>query len=344
MRRTLGALAFAAIFLPSVGFACDAFLDPIRIEIRSTYRIELTCEKLEAAAEVLPVTGIAPIEGVWSYTGELQIRDDLWKRYRIHFSTAVMPLGVIDRQPTEGKGFLLVFGLEMPRRAWGLLALAQHEGKVTTEGAAAILGEGALYDWVGFYGKDAQGKVDPNGDWIKLEAGGSWSEKRPAPVGEARACLPCEGWLCGKDPIACFSDFNVNRREETLLIDDCQPYACGLRVLEPNAKGRMTVLFNEPGMYGEWTRRPESWVLVAEVFCPWGEFCGEGEASLGNPNCERPEVYRFDAGSGRLKADADLKNEYYPIENRRAPGGCRVESEDGVIVYTKDKKFVRFLP
>ena len=322
--------------------ACEGVFEYIAVDVHHSFRIDVTCERLETAAEVLPVTATEP-GGVWSYTGELEIRDDLRKRYRIEFSTAVMPVGVVEREAPEGKGSLLVFGLEMPRRAWGLLALSQHEGRVTRETAAAILGEGATYDWVGVYAKDAKGGVDPNGRWIKLEAGGVWSDKRPAPVGEARACLPCKGWLCGDGPIACFSDFNENRREEILLIDDCQPYACGLRVIEPDAQGRASVLFNEPGTYGQWLRRPEGWVLVAEVYCSWGEFCGEGDASLGNPNCERPDVFRFDRKTGRLAADADLRDEYYPVENRHGPPGCKVEDADGTIVYKKER-FVRYLP
>lgn len=304
--------------------------------------MEISCGQLEAAAESLPVRAVSPALGTWEYSGEADIREELWRRYQIRFSTGVVPLGLIEHDASEGPGWVVVFGLEMARRAWGLLALTQHEGKIPRAGPAAILGEGALYDWVGFYRKDPSTGVSAEGTWLKLESGGSWSPSRPAPIGEARSCVPCRGWLCPKDPIACFSDFNLNGVEELLLIDDCQPYACGMRVLEAGAKGRMETLLNEPGIYGQWTRRAEGWVLVSEVFCPWGEFCGEGDASLGNPNCERPDVYRFHK-NGRLKADAELRDEYFPIENRNAPAACGIDSPDGVIVYTKENRFIRYL-
>lgn len=332
-------------FLPPAAFAadsCEGVFEPIRSEIKHVFRMEVSCRQLEAAAESLPVRAISPALGSWEYAGEADIRDEFWRRWQIRFSTGIVPLGVIERDAPEGPGMVVVFGLEMARRAWGLLAITQHEGKIPPAGPAAVLGEGALYDWIGVYRKEPGKGLIPEGRWLKLESGGAWSSTRAAPTAEARACLPCRGWLCPKEPIACFSDLNLNGREEALFIDDCQPYACGQRVLEPDEKGTLEVLLNEPGVYGQWTRRREGWVLVSEVFCPWGEFCGEGDASLGNPNCERPDVYRF-AKSGKLKADAELRDEYFPIENRRAPAACGIDDPAGVVVYTKENRFVRYL-
>lgn len=302
----------------------------------------MSCSQLEGAAASLPVQPVSAAQGTWEYSGEADIREELWRRYQIRFSSGILPIGLIEHDAPEGPGWLIVLGLEMPRRAWGLLALSQHEGKIPHAGPASILGEGSLYDWAAFYKKDPTTGVSKEGRWLKLESGGTWTQARPAPVGEARGCVPCRGWLCPKEPIACFSEFNLNGREETLLIDDCQPYACGMRLLEPNEDGRMELLLNEPGVYGQWTRRAEGWVLVSEVFCPWGEFCGEGDASLGNPNCERPDVYRFQK-NGKPKADLELRDEYFPIANRKAPSVCAIENPAGVIVYTKENRFVRYL-
>ncbi|MBI4349576.1 MAG: hypothetical protein HY553_22260, partial [Elusimicrobia bacterium] len=322
--------------------ACEGALEAIRSDIQHIYRMDVGCAQLEAAAKLLPVVDISPALGTWSYGGEADIREELWRRWQIRFSTAVMPMGLVERDAPEGGGWLIVFGLELPRRAWALLALTQHEGRIPRAGPAAVLAEGALYDWLGFYRRDPEGGVSKDGRWIKLEAGGAWSPQRPPPLGETRACVPCRGWLCPPDPIACFSDFNLNGQEETVLIDDCQPHACGVRLLEPDAKGQVAMLFNEPGVYGQWTRRAEGWILVSDVYCPWGEFCGEGDDSLGNPNCERPSVYRV-RKDGRLKADPELRDEYYPIQNKKAPLNCSIDSDLGVIVYTKEGRFVRYL-
>lgn len=335
-------LVAAAVLFASPARACEGPLEPIRSDIRHIYRMEVTCAQLEGAAKLLPVVDVSAALGTWAYAGEADIREELWRRWQIKFSTAILPLGVVEREAPEGGGWLIVLGLELPRRAWALLAMTQHEGKIPRAGPAAVLGEGALYDWLGFYRRDAEGGTSKDGKWLKLEAGGAWSPQRPAPIGETRACVPCRGWLCPPDPIVCFSDFNLNGREEALLIDDCQPHACGARLLEPDDKGQVAVLFNEAGVYGQWTRRAEGWVLVSDVYCPWGEFCGEGDSSLGNPNCERPEVYRVRKDGG-MKADRELRDEYYPIQNKKAPIHCPIDADTGVIVYTKEGRFVRYL-
>ena len=325
------ALLLAVVFLPSHAVGeCEGPLESIRAEIHHVYRMDVDCSQLEKAARRLPVTPVSPALGTWAYSGEADIREELWRRYQLRFSTRVMPIGLVERESPEGPAWLVVLGLELPRRAWGLLAMTQHEGKISRAGPATVLAEGAIYDWAGFYRLRADGSISGEGRWLKLESGGAWSPQREAPVGETRACVPCRGWLCPPDPVACFSDFNLNGREEFLFIDDCQPHACGLRMLEADEKDVVQVLFNEPGVYGQWTRRAEGWVLVSEVYCPWGEFCGEGDSSLGNPNCERPEVYRV-RRDGSIKADPELRDEYFPIENRRAPASCAVENPKGAV-------------
>ncbi|MBI4422600.1 MAG: hypothetical protein HY554_02670 [Elusimicrobia bacterium] len=404
------ALLAAGLAAPARAEDCEGILAPIRQEISREFRMELSCGQLAAAARALPVEAVSPALGTWGYAGELAIRDKLWREHQIRFSTAVLPLGLLEREPPQGQGpgLLLVFGLEMPRRSWGLLAIAQQDEAVPTARAAKALAEGAVYDWLGVYRRDPKGALSREGRWLRLESGGAWSSKVKAaagaaadlapvaPIGETRACASCLGWLCPPEPIACFADFNLNDREELLLIDDCRPHACGLRLLEEDPKGRMEVLFDVPGVYGQWTRRTDGWVLVSEVYCPWGEFCGEGTASLGNPNCERPEVYRFSPkslsqnptggeanaaetsrgarsaahlkgapatsnegagqrrspqprsgfgiGSKSLSPDPALREQYYPVEDKRAPAGCEVDDPKGALVYAPDGRFVRYFP
>ena len=344
MFRWLRAAGLALACAARSHAACDAILESIRNDISESFRMEVSCRELQAATKTLPVIAVSPAQELWAYAGEQELREDLGKRFGIRFSSSILPVGAVERQSPEGRASVLVFGLEMPRRSWALLALTQQERLPSPEGAAAVLGEGALYDWVGVYPRDAEGRYAPDGQWLRIKSGGGWSAARPAPLAEARACLPCRGWICPAEPLVCFADFNANAREEALLIDDCQSRACTLRLVEDDAKGRYAVLLDEPGVSGRWARRPEGWVLVSEPFCPPGEFCGEGGASLGNPNCERPDVYRFDPAAGRWSADPSLREEYYPVEERPAPWGCEVHDRKGVVVYTSEGRFVRFRP
>jgi len=325
---------------------CRGVLNGIRSEIRQAYGMQLTCAQLERAAKALPVETLSESEGTWAYEGDRAIREDFWQKWRIRLSSGMLILGTLEHAPPEaqGKPYLLIFGLTIARPAWGLLAAAKSEQRVATERAAAVLGEGASYDSVGIFFKDDAGRIEGPGLWLRLEDGAPFEGDNPAPIGEARSCVPCRGWLCPPEPVACFADFNANQVEELLLASACRRHACGVRMLEPTGRGGWRFLLDEAAVAGRWHRRPEGWVLVASPVCPWGEFCGQGEDSLGNPNCGLPDVYRFEPRTGAPKIDRRLRDEYWPVEERKVPAECEARDRRGALVLSKDGRFVRFRP
>ncbi|MFC1678803.1 hypothetical protein ACFL2T_01090, partial [Elusimicrobiota bacterium] len=291
--------------------------------------------------------GIAPKvvlpEGGWRFQGEEKVREELKSRYGIAVSTDIIPFGYTLRKSPGGARTVAVFGSGIGRM-WFLKVLVEHPEISTLEKAVheALEGWGS-YGVLGVYAADAKGGFRLSGNWRDMQGNDTWGKAALSdPPKPFSSCLACRGWACPVEPVACFSDLNGNGREETHLLRRGSNFV-GFTMLEVDSSGKMSVLYDQSESGGVWKKHKGEWILAGSTTCEWGFFCGEGEASLGNPNCSPGSAYRFDPKSGVLKNNPALTASLYPVETRVAPERCGAVEPGGVLVLEGDK-FVRYMP
>lgn len=333
MKRLLVSLLLAS---PAAAADCPELYERIREKALRSYGYAPACADLRRAAGMLPLKEGSVAAGEWSFAGEEALRDSLTLRYGSRIPREVLPIGAIEREaPGGGPTVVIVFALSMPDRLAGLLRLARTDGEVPQARLAELMGDETLYDRVGFFVREGDGRWPPDGRWISREKGARWSGRRRKPEG-TRVCIPCTGWLCPASPIACFSDFTGDRREEVHLVSDCRGESCRQEILEPGGKEPLRKVFSWESGASSWKERPEGWALVSEPVCG-EEYCARDGRALG-AECRRPEVHLFERGGRAPKVSAKLRDEYFPVTRKAAPADC----EGGVLTWTKDGGFVLY--
>jgi hypothetical protein len=299
-----------------------------------------SCSDLEHAIELFSLSKDS--NGNWMYTEENQLRQQLWKKYGVQIPSDILVAGYIERVPPDGDSFLIVLGIgQNSDRAEtaGYLASEEKKKKKIPDRKAIprILLEGwSLFNKVGFY-PVKKPHVTLQGEWVDVSSADGWGTSDPMRR-QARACLPCQGWLCDAAPLMCFTDFNQNGREEIHMKGHAEDFD-SLLVLEIAARGKPKTLLQRDNSAGHWKNWKDQWIFIGDITCEGGEFCGNEE--FGNPNCYLPPVYRFDK-NGLLREDPLLVNEFYPVEEQVAPPGCAIDKPETVLL--PNGKFIRYLP
>ncbi len=329
-------LTLLLLVLPAAAGAtdCPAHLSAIlaQIDAQGLKDARFDCDSLRNAAAVL---GVEPDGSGWRYKGERELREGLEKFSSARVPDWLLPIGSVEREAPGGGRALFVFAYDFGTwgRLWPLIAL-MRDPRAPGDDLLDVLGDGSDYDLVGYYPGGSDGRFAGEGRWAEAAPGAtSWDVGSPL-VRQARACLPCAGWLCVEAPEACFADLDGDGREE-LWLAGRGPRAEELRVFQP-AEGALATVLSEEDVSGRWEKRGGSWVLVG------APVCGEPPASCPKAElCVRPQVYKFSAG--RLEPDAALREVFYPVSVRPAPPGCRVTDSDGALMRAEGR-FVRYLP
>jgi hypothetical protein len=297
-----------------------------------------TCRKQEHAVELLSLE--KDDKGEWIFPEEEALRNDLQTKYGVKVPHKIMITGYMERTSAEDTSYILVLGINMHSgRSWatGFLAYMERQKKQKLEKTAipwTLMDEWAPFGMIGLYTKKRS-----EGVWFEIDSAEPWKESDPL-TKQARTCSPCRGWLCEDVPMICFTDLNDNGREE-IHIKGRGPDFDDMVVLEITDEGTFKTIFEILNSRGHWERWRKEWIFVGDVTCEGGELCGRED--LGNPNCGRPSVYRFDK-AGDLKKDNLLRESFYPIEERPAPPGCTIDNPEGIEAWLPHGKFVRYLP
>lgn len=343
--RPTPVLAVALLALPLApagarAAKCSHLHTMIREQVLRLYNTSLDCEDLLYATKMLPIQQKSAAAGDWAFKGESALRHRLRREYGIYPPEDVLPLGYVERQAPAGISMVLVFGLAMPDREWAIYVMANLGEELSVEeGLVTRLGEGVWYDRMGVHVRDDEGRYSDRGTYLDMERGGLWGKHQPEPEA-LRLCEPCRGWLCPREPVVCFSDFNDSGDEELHLTDDCRGGTCGLAVLEPRRSGELGVVLNAKLKRARWEERPEGWALVPELHCRSGVYCVQGGMSLGNPRCKRPKVMLIRRGARKAEASAALRDKYFPESERPLPRACRLRKGRRIRLWDPKKGFV----
>jgi len=212
-----------------------------------------------------------------------------------------------------------------------LATIARVEGPVDKADLAPILGKGGWYDRVAFFSKNEGEEGYKSGQrWLSFRRGGLW-DRHQAIQQSLRGCPPCRGWLCPREPLVCFSDFNEDGSEEMHLIDECKEGLCGMALFDPDGKGGARLMFNATLRPAAWEERAEGWLLMQQPLCKGAVLCTVRGKSLGDPTCERPTVYLLRRGSRKIEGSAKLTDEFFPIARKKAPKGCDMQTETALV-------------
>jgi hypothetical protein len=297
-----------------------------------------SCTELEHAVELLSLK--KDENGEWIFPEEERLRKHLRDSYGVNVSRNIIVMGYIDRRPSKGKPFVLVLGIDMNvGRSWatGFIAYIESQREKKLEKMAvpwALMDEWAPFGMIGLY---TQKEVE--GVWSEVDSAEPWDESDPL-LKQALACPPCTGWLCDERPMLCFTDLNGNGLEE-IHLKGRGPDFDDMVVLERTGEGMFREVLEISNGRGHWERWKKEWIFVGDMTCEGGEVCGREE--LGNPNCGRPLVYRFDEG-GELKEDFGLRELFYPVKERPVPGGCIIDDPEGIEAYLPDGTLIRYTP
>jgi len=331
----------AGVTLPASAVRCGTLHNRVREQVFTAHDIKLRCEDVVHAFSVLKIREFSGVQGTWEFLGEAELRYTLREKFGIYPPKEILPLGFVERIPPIGRPMVVVFGLSMPSEHWPVAVLAKVGAGTPMSEMAERLGEGTWFDRVGFHLQEKDGRYPSDGNWLNMDAGGLWQRHRPEPGG-VRGCLPCEGWLCPEEPLACFSDFNDNGFEEVHLTDDCGAVLCGTAVLEPRGEDRVELLLNAKVADGDWHERAEGWVLVPRVRCGGRTWCAEDGESLGDPSCKMPLVRLLPRSGGPAVLHDHLQREFFPVRVVLAPRHCPLEKGGEVLVWTDEERFVRY--
>lgn len=296
----------------------------------------LTCGNLQRAVTLMPIKRLS--KGQWRFVGEEDLRSELSRRFKIDISSSIMPFGFLERESPEKVHTVIVFG-STERPSSFLNTLVSNPQFTSVKQVARDVESGwGDYDTAGFYVGNKDNVFLSTGTWMGIVCD-SWGKKYlSSPPEPYRACLPCHGWLCTDEPVACFSNLRSGNNEEIHFPRHSTTFP-GTMVLQTDSSGKVTELFNKDQVAGTWQKFRGEWVFLSDVNCESNEFCG----GLGNDACDRGAVYHFSRQTGRLEEEPSLIDQYRPVEVRQAPPGCAVDDPAGVLVYTNNGKWVRYI-
>jgi len=276
----------------------------------------------------------------WAYKEEIALRNKLSEKFGVQVPSDIMVAGYIERVPPDGNSYILILGVDnIGDRIWPVGHIASEEKKQNkrfdrNEISRILLDGWSPFSKMGYYPRKTP--ADSSGYWVDISSADGWGLLDPMRR-QARSCLPCEGWLCDSSRLICFTDFNDNRREE-IHTEGRAPDFSTITVFEITPHDKLQKILAIGNGEGYWKNRSGQWIFIESVTCEGGAFCGDEK--LGNPNCPLPSVYRF-GKDGLLHADTLLRHEYYPVEDRSAPQGCKVDKPVTVLL---GGRFVRYLP
>ena len=307
---------------------CTPALEAMRLTLAKGSASGFDCQQLLTVAKKAPFT--AEADGQWQFDGERQTRAALAKAHGINPPPEMIVYGYLEAKPVKDAPRVLVFGYQLGDRPreWALVAIAQSAGHDGSETLAESIGERSEFERILIYkhGNPVPAVLIPT-QWPEY-----WHARDHRPK-ISESCQACEGWLCEKDPIICFADFNGNGRPEYILNIGGMHFG-GPSVWEEDANGRPAALTKGDGEPGDFEKRDGQWLFVPVPTCEsGGERCG-----LGDSSCYRPIVSRYVAAQGRFVADVALTDLYYPIKEIAAPTGCDTAGLADHLLLTPDHK------
>ncbi|HVE12669.1 MAG TPA: hypothetical protein VNI01_04690 [Elusimicrobiota bacterium] len=334
--KTLAAALLLAAARASAVTACTALAQAVRGTVYSATGKELSCLEARDSARRLRLAFVSQAQGAWTYAGSEELRAELQGR-GLRLPPDVVIGGYVERsEPLGRSSAFYVLALAPDSRVAGALAAA---GPVSpSDGILRLPGRGALFDRVGVYAGKGRTGFLTEGTWLPFR-GGAWGADQKEPEG-VRLCVPCKGWLCPAEPVACFSDFDGDGREEAHFTGLAVEGKAPLLVLDPAEAGARS-LFSRPVGPVAWRLLGSAWAMVPEPGCEPGRFCTRSGVDGLNPSCPRPKVWRFVPGKA-LVPDDGLRERAYPVSLRRLPPECSRGKE--VLAWSPEDGYILFRP